>query len=119
MSRYKRRLHDHVTQDKCIGCCQSPVRHIGYQSFHKSAFMEVSLLYSVLLGVTDAVVETMFRTPEGFLTPLTNWLDSEPVDARNTPVEDCIIRQVGGLWEDLECSLNWNFYCEGECSLDT
>ena len=87
---------------------------VASKAHRLSIISQVCLLYSVLLGVTDAVVETMFRTSEGFLTPWTNWLDSQPDDARNVPVEECVIRHVGGLWHDGDCALNWNFYSEGE-----
>ena len=66
--------------------------------------------FSVLLGITDSVVETVFRTSEGFVT---NWLNTEHNDASNTAVEDCVIRNPGGGWGDAECHVLWNFYCEG------
>ena len=75
----------------------------------------VTISSSVLLGITDAVVETVFRTPEGFITPWMNWYSDEPNDASKTQQEDCVVRHVGGLWRDWRCSRQWNFYCEGKC----
>ena len=45
-------------------------------------------------------METVFRTPEGFVAPWMNWYNDEPNDASNTYQEDCIVRHISGRTGD-------------------
>ena len=92
------------------------LRHPYYRTFTNPHVYSYNLFHcSVLLGITDAVVETVFRTPEGLVTSWMNWYSDEPNDASKTLQEDCVARHTGGLWRDWRCSYQWNFYCEGKC----
>ena len=74
------------------------------------------LVSSVWLGLTDAEVETVFRTTDGFTSPWANWHPSEPNDPESTgAIENCVERTGpnGGTWNDNPCSISKVFYCEG------
>ena len=67
------------------------------------------------LGITDAEVESVFRTTAGFTTPWAKWQSGHPNDALASGVEDCGGRHPSnGLWTDINCGGNYAFYCEGE-----
>ena len=75
----------------------------------------LDLLIRIYLGITDAEVESMFRTTEGFTTPWAQWQSQHPNDALVGAVEDCVRRDPSnGQWTDISCSNNLKFYCEGE-----
>ena len=73
-------------------------------------------IFSIWLGLTDLMVETVFRTSDGFVTRWMNWDAAFPVGkaGHTEGVNDCVMR-VGseGEWKDADCSLEKMFYCEG------
>ena len=74
----------------------------------------VKIIFRIFLGLTDAVVESVYRTPEGFTTSWVNWGNTEPNDAAQSVVEDCVVRRISdGMWNDLSCSETRGYYCEG------
>ena len=88
--------------------------------FSYSDLTRILDLCSVLLGVTDTQVETVFRTTEGFVMTWADWDNGQPNDVRNTNIEDCAFRSnAGGRWWDTRCSFEYKFYCEGKYILNT
>ena len=51
--------------------------------------------------MTDATIETVWRTPEGFIAPWTNWNSGEPNGRTGDAVDiqDCV--STSGNWVDL------------------
>ena len=85
----------------------------GGLSFH--ILPVFNLLFRLYLGMTDATLETVFRTSEGFTTPWANWHVSSPNDAMLNAVEDCVRRQPSsGKWDDFRCTNTEKYYCLGE-----
>ena len=76
--------------------------------------VSLKLFFRIFLGLTDAVVETVFRTPKGFTISWTNWGNTEPNDAEIQGVEVCVARRAtDGMWNDVPCSFIRGYYCEG------
>ena len=88
--------------------------------FIYSDLAQILVLCSILLGVTDTAVETVFRTTEGFVMTWADWDNGQPNDVRNTNTEDCAFRSnAGGRWWDTRCDFEYKFYCEGKCVFRT
>ena len=72
--------------------------------------------FSILLGITDADIETVFRRTDGFVSPWMNWQPGEPNgdggDALH--IQDCIVRMItSSKWVDMNCNIAITYYCEG------
>ena len=69
------------------------------------------------LGITDAEIESVWMTPEGFISPWFKWASTEPNGRTGDAVstQDCVRRHVNtGRWEDINChNNNLRYYCEG------
>ena len=75
-----------------------------------------SCTYRLFLGLSDASVETVFRTTDGFTTSWARWSSTEPTGYAGLPSgpEDCAGRSPNGLWADFDVTRNYHFYCEGK-----
>ena len=63
------------------------------------------------------MVETVFRTSDGFVTPWMNWDAAFPAGTAGDAegLSDCVARMSDdGEWKDANCFLLLHFYCEGE-----
>ena len=76
--------------------------------------------FRILLGITDSGVDTVWRTPEGFVAPWANWNPgtNEPNGRTGDPedIQDCVRRATpSGKWIDDHCSPSsqYTYYCEG------
>ena len=69
------------------------------------------LLYRYYLGITDANVEGVYRTTEGFALTWAALDSNEPDGVRN---QNCVFRDDGRKWDDNPCNNPLEFYCEGK-----
>ena len=65
--------------------------------------------FRILLGITDSGVDTVWRTPEGFVAPWANWNPgtNEPNGVTGDPedIQDCVRRATSnGKWIDDHCT---------------
>ena len=85
---------------------------MGYTNLEALFMNHRYAIFSIWLVLTDLVVETVFRTSDGFVTPWVNWDAAFPVDE---DINDCVVRMSSdGGWKDADCSLEKMFYCEGK-----
>ena len=80
--------------------------------------------FRILLGITDSGVDTVWRTPEGFVAPWANWNPgtNEPNGVTGDPedIQDCVRRATSnGKWIDDHCTpaKQYTYYCEGAALL--
>ena len=63
------------------------------------------------MAAIDTGVESSYRwySADNFLVTWTNWKQYQP---NGENVENCIVRDANGEWQDVACSTSYQFYCE-------
>ena len=84
----------------------------------RNANGRIPYFHSIHLGLTDTVVQMVFRTGEGFTASWANWAANEPNNPPHGNQQDCVRRRATGLWTDMPCTETLKYYCEGiSCKL--
>ena len=90
-----------------------PVGKMFFSLKYVGGFLFIS--HSIYLGLSDATLETVFRTDEGFTAPWAKWVSTEPNDPLNSAPEHCVRRRISdSRWADVPCHISLQYYCEGK-----
>ena len=58
-------------------------------------------------------IRRVFRWSDGYVPTWVNWGSQQPDNING----HCVVRDGAGIWNDMPCTLDRDFYCEGEKKL--